>query len=91
MKFSIEITERAKKELAKLKKSEPVAYTKAEKLIFELTEHPETGTGKPERLKGDLSGKWSRRITDKHRLVYEIIEDKVHVNVLSTYGHYADK
>lgn len=32
--------------------------------------HPFTGIGKPEPLKGDLSGLWSRRITREHRLVY---------------------
>lgn len=31
-----------------------------------------TGTGKPEPLKHDLSGKWSRRITDEHRLIYKV-------------------
>lgn len=91
MKYEIEISERAQNELAKLKKNEPTAYAKANKLIFELAEHPETGTGKPERLTKNLSGKWSRRITDKHRLIYEIIEDRVHVTVLSAYGHYNDK
>lgn len=53
------------KGLAKLKKSEPAAYKKANNLLFELIDHPDTGTGKPERLKGNLTGKWSRKITDK--------------------------
>ena len=34
---------------------------------------------------------WSRRITKKHRLIYEIIDTVVHVDVLSAYGHYDDK
>ena len=54
-------------------------------------EHPETGTGKPEALRGNLSGKWSRRITDKHRLIYEIRNDHIDVLVINTYGHYNDK
>ena len=92
MKYTVYLSEKAEEDIEKLRKcGEIKALKKIEKLVDELEEHPETGTGKPERLKGDLSGKWSRRITDKHRLVYEIIEDKVHVNVLSTYGHYADK
>lgn len=37
------------------------------------------GTGKPERLKHQLQGLWSRRITDKHRLIYEIVDNAVHV------------
>lgn len=49
------------------------------------------GTGKPEPLSGDRSGQWSRRITQKHRLIYEIEENIVTVDVLSAYGHYDDK
>jgi toxin YoeB len=54
-------------------------------------QHPTTGTGHPEPLKGKPEGRWSRRITDKHRLVYRIYEDTVVVLVLSAYGHYGDK
>lgn len=41
-------------------------------LIEETSRTPFEGTGKPEPLKGDLSGCWSRRITGEHRLVYEV-------------------
>lgn len=91
MIFDIEFTDKAKDDLIKLKRSEPTSYKKANKLLLELIEHPETGTGKPEQLKGNLSGKWSRRITDKHRLIYEIFETEVKVSVVSTYGHYSDR
>ena len=74
-----------------LKKSEPAAFKKAGKLLVELQEHPKTGTGKPEPLSGDRVGQWSRRISQKHRLVYEIEEAVVKVDVLSAYGHYEDK
>ena len=40
------------------------------RLITEAARDPATGTGKPERLRGDLSGCWSRRIDQEHRLVY---------------------
>ena len=53
--------------------------------------HPRTGTGHPEQLKGDRAGQWSRTITRKHRLIYEIFETEVYVDVLSAYGHYDDK
>ena len=46
---------------------------------------------KLERLTGNLAGKWSRRITRKHRLIYEIIDDRVVVIVITAYGHYDDK
>jgi len=47
---------------------------------------PFEGIGKPEPLKGDLSGCWSRRIDEEHRLVYEVTDDLI--IVLSMYGHY---
>ena len=59
----------ALEDLAKLKKSEPAAFKKAGKLLGELQEHPKTGTGKPEALGGDRSGQWSRRISQRHRLI----------------------
>ena len=89
--FSVEIKEQALSDLKKLLKSEPKAYKKALKLISELYEHPKTGTGKPEPLSGNRAGQWSRRITEKHRLVYEIHDTEVVVIVLTAYGHYNDK
>jgi toxin YoeB len=44
-------------------------------LIGEILRHPFTGTGKPEPLKGELSGYWSRRINAEHRLVYSVEDD----------------
>jgi toxin YoeB len=44
-------------------------------LIKEASRAPFTGTGKPEPLRGALSGWWSRRITQEHRLVYRPSED----------------
>ena len=41
-------------------------------LIRECLRHPFTGTGKPEPLKRDLAGWWSRRISQEHRLVYRV-------------------
>ncbi|MBR5982688.1 MAG: Txe/YoeB family addiction module toxin [Bacteroidales bacterium] len=89
--YSIFLTDKAKEDLAKLKRDELAAFKKAQKLITELMDHPTTGTGHPEQLKGDKSGQWSRHITSKHRLIYEIKEEIVIVNVLSAYGHYGDK
>jgi len=59
-------------------------------LFEELGNHPETGTGKPERLKGNYSGFWSRRINGKHRMVYKIEKTQITVYVLSLHGHYGD-
>ena len=82
---------RNKKEVAFYQSWWRYPYKKAVKLLEELQEHPQTGTGKPEQLKGDRAGQWSRRITDRHRLVYEIEEEQVMVLILSSYGHYDDK
>lgn len=92
MTYEIELSDAALDGIKQLKKAgELQALKKLNSLLSELEEHPKTGTGKPEQLRGNLSGKWSRRITDKHRLVYEIHEDKVIVAVLNTCGHYGDK
>lgn len=81
----------AKEALKKLKKNEPNAFLKLNKLLKELMIHPRTGTGHPEQLKGDMHGLWSRRITQKHRLLYQIQEQEVIVIILNAYGHYYDK
>ena len=59
------------------------------KLLEDILQHPFTGIGKPEPLKGDLQGVWSRRITDEHRLVYSISNGMVYVYVLSLRYHYS--
>ena len=60
------------------------------KKIFELIEDiqktPFEGIGKPEPLKHDLKGRWSRRISDEHRLVYEVKETTI--LIISCRYHY---
>jgi toxin YoeB len=55
-------------------------------LIKECARTPFTGTGKPEPLRGPLSGWWSRRITQEHRLVYRPTEEGLLIAQLR--GHY---
>ena len=57
-------------------------------LLADIIEHPFTGIGKPEPLKGEQHGLWSRRITDEHRMVYSISSVKVYVYVISLRYHY---
>ncbi len=63
------------------------------KKIAQLTEaiilDPHKGPGKPEALKHQLTGKWSRRINKEHRFVYTIIETNLYVYSLK--GHYLNK
>lgn len=63
-------------------------YKKIASLIKEISRTPFTGTGKPEPLKGDLSGYWSRRIDDQHRLVYRVTEEQI--EIVQCKGHYND-
>jgi toxin YoeB len=91
MIYEVKIYDQAQVDLLKLAKSEPKAFKKAVRFIEELKVHPKTGTGHPEPLKGDRSGQWSREITKKHRLIYEIHDTEVVVLVLTAYGHYNDK
>jgi toxin YoeB len=46
-------------------------------LIKEISRTPYEGLGKPEPLKHALSGYWSRRITEEHRIVYKVLEDQI--------------
>ena len=69
--------------------SEPKLVKKIFDLIADIQKHPFEGIGKPESLKHDLAGFWSRRVTDKHRLVYKITDDEV--IVIQCKDHYEDK
>ena len=91
MMYTVIFSPRANEGIKALKRNEPKAYTKAIQLFKELQEHPTTGTGKPEPLKENRLGQWSRRISQKHRLIYEIREEVITVLILSSYGHYDDK
>ena len=61
-------------------------FNKVRKLIQETAKTPYEGTGKPEPLKYDYAGCWSRRITDEHRLVYKVSADLI--EIVSCKFHY---
>ena len=90
-KYSVELVGTSKRDLQEIHKSGNKAIIrKVETLFLELSEHPQTGTGRPERLK-NLTNMWSRRLDKKNRLIYTISEDIVVVYVVSLKGHYDDK
>ena len=60
--------------------------SKISKLIDAIIESPFEGIGKPEPLKHELTGTWSRRINQEHRIVYEVENKKI--TILSLKGHY---
>ncbi|WP_282568547.1 Txe/YoeB family addiction module toxin [Bosea sp. 124] len=66
-------------ELVALAAHELKSALKALQLIDECIRTPFTGRGKPEPLRHDKAGWWSRRITDEHRLVYRVIEDRLEI------------
>ena len=63
---------------------------KINQLIADIVRNGNTGLGHPELLKHDLSGKWSRKIDEKNRLIYLIHDDKK-VEIFSCKDHYDDK
>lgn len=87
MAYYLDFTDKAKDDVGVHKKTgNKAVLNKLIKLLEELAEHPYTGTGKPEALKHDLSGQWSRRINKEHRLIYEVSDNTVYI--LSAKGHY---
>jgi toxin YoeB len=74
-----------------IKSGDKATMKKIVRLLEELEKHSRSGTGKPEHLKYKEMETWSRRINDKHRMVYEIDDDIVTIDVLSFWGHYGDK
>ncbi len=74
-----------------IKAGNKILLRKIYKLFGELEKHPETGTGKPHKLKHDKADIWSRKIDDRHRMLYTINNETVSVFVLSLWGHYDDK
>lgn len=61
---------------------------KISQLISDIERNGNQGLGKPEALKGNLSGYWSRRITEKDRLIYRFDETTIYIAACK--GHYDD-
>ena len=64
--------------------------SKIANLIEDIQLHPFEGIGKPEQLKHQLSGRWSRRINQEHRIIYKVTEENTIeiLDILSLKGHY---
>ena len=74
-------------ELNDYKFSQPKLVFKVFELLLDIEKTPYTGLGKPEPLKGNLQGYWSRRISDEHRLVYKVSE--IEIIVFACKSHYS--
>ena len=79
-------TKRAQKDAKKL--SSAGLRQKAQELLGVLQLNPYQTPPPYEKLVGDLKGAYSRRINIQHRLVYQVLEDKMVVKVLSMWSHY---
>ncbi len=78
--MEIAFSEKAQNDIAFWKKSGNKGIQKRISLLLEdMAAHPFTGIGKPEALKYNLAGAWSRRINDEHRIIYDVIDDKIFV------------
>lgn len=82
----IEFIEVAEKDFLSWSKRDKRIHWKIEQLLVALAENPFMGIGKPEQLKHHLSGLWSRRINQEHRLIYEVTDDEIIIH--SCFGHY---
>lgn len=71
----IVFSERAWEDYLHWQSNDPKLLARLNSLLKECTRTPFSGAGKPEPLRGQLSGWWSRRLTQEHRLVYKMSED----------------
>ena len=73
------------------RKNDPNMVKRIKRLLESISETPYTGIGKPEKLKYELVGKWSRRINEEHRIVYSVNENENVVDILALRYHYTKK
>lgn len=87
--MEVNFTDEALEHLKYFKKiNNPILLKKIKQLIESIVQTPYNGIGKPEALKYNYIGFWSRRINQEHRLVYKISEDKNSITIYSLKGHY---
>jgi len=87
MEYVLVFTEQAKEDITFHKKSgNKSIINKIYQLLNDTIDHPFAGLGKPEQLKHNLSGFWSRRINREHRIIYNVIENSIIIHSLK--GHY---
>lgn len=91
MRYDVEYLKAAKKTLAKWKKSNSRLFNKAVSLLDDIMDHPRTGLGHPEPLVKGNNITYSRHITAKDRIIYNIYDDRIVVVVIQMEEHYTDK
>ena len=91
MNYEIKLKKSVEKTVSTWKKSNPKLHKKFKGIFYELVEHPKTGLGHPEALVKGNNIRWSRHITAHDRIIYDIFDDIVVVEVIQIEGHYNDK
>lgn len=87
--MELSLTEKAQEDIRYFSKTgQKSILKKIETLLSEIEQTPYSGTGKPEALKHQYSGVWSRRINKEHRIIYEVKER--YVLIYSLRGHYSE-
>lgn len=85
--MEIAYTQKAKEDIAYWKSTgNKQVMAKISDLILAITNNPYVGIGKPEPLKYNLTGTWSRRINHEHRIIYEALDGRIIIHSLR--GHY---
>ena len=85
--MELEFTSDAISDLAYWKKvNDKVMINRINKLLRDILDHPYIGLGKPELLKGNFKGVWSRRITKEHRILYYVRDQSIYI--MSMKGHF---
>lgn len=88
-KYIVNLSDKAEKDLKKIYHSgDKNSIKRIESIFKELADNPYEGIGKPEALKHQYKGYWSRRVNQKDRLIYEVRENIISVFVISALGHY---
>ena len=86
--YKITLLEDAKADLGFWIKNDKQMVKRIKTLLENISTNPESGIGKPEKLKHKFSGYFSRRINSEHRLIYKILEEKKEVIIISCKGRY---
>ena len=86
MKWKLVYTKQAKKDAKEL--ASCGLKNKAQSLLDVIADNPYQNPPPYEKLIGDLSGAYSRRINIQHRLVYQVIESEKTIKILAMYSHY---
>ena len=91
MSYKIAFLPRVRKDFDEWKQTDAKTAGKIKVILRDIAEHPFTGIAKPEPLKNNLAGKWSRRINKTDRIIYSVNGQTVVVYIFSMKGHYQNR